>query len=128
MSWGHSRSFFTHFTCSWRRFTPMHMDGCTKVGTVGITSQTASPMGLPGIPSARVRRMPGTRVLSAEVDWDSFLLLNCQLIFASCQRYDRNAILHSSRDWRRTWQPTPVLLPGKSHGWRSLVGCSPWSC
>ena len=28
--------------------------------------------------------------------------------------------------WRRKWQPTPVLLPGKSHGWRSLVGCSPW--
>ena len=28
--------------------------------------------------------------------------------------------------WRRTWQPTPVLLPGESHGWRSLVGCSPW--
>ena len=25
-------------------------------------------------------------------------------------------------------QPTPVLLPGKSHGWRSLVGCSPWGC
>ena len=23
--------------------------------------------------------------------------------------------------------PSPVLLPGKSHGWRSLVGCSPWS-
>ena len=22
--------------------------------------------------------------------------------------------------------PTPVLLPGKPHGWRSLVGCSPW--
>ena len=28
--------------------------------------------------------------------------------------------------WRRQWQPTPVLLPGKSHGQRSLVGCSPW--
>ena len=27
---------------------------------------------------------------------------------------------------RRQWQATPVLLPGKSHGWRSLVGCSPW--
>ena len=27
---------------------------------------------------------------------------------------------------RRQWQPTPVLLPGKSHGWRSLVGYSPW--
>ena len=29
---------------------------------------------------------------------------------------------------RRQWQPTPVLLPGKSHGRRSLVGCSPWGC
>ena len=27
---------------------------------------------------------------------------------------------------RRQWHPTPVLLPGKSHGWRSLAGCSPW--
>ena len=27
---------------------------------------------------------------------------------------------------RRQWHPTPVLLPGKSHGWRSLVSCSPW--
>ena len=28
-------------------------------------------------------------------------------------------------NWRRQWHSTPVLLPGKSHGWRSLVGCSP---
>ena len=28
--------------------------------------------------------------------------------------------------WRRKWQPTPVLLPEKSHGQRSLVGYSPW--
>ena len=28
--------------------------------------------------------------------------------------------------WRRKWQPTPVLLPGKSHEQRSLVGYSPW--
>ena len=27
---------------------------------------------------------------------------------------------------RMQWHPAPVLLPGKSHGWRSLVGCSPW--
>ena len=27
--------------------------------------------------------------------------------------------------WRRKWQPTPVLLPGKSHGQRTLVGYSP---
>ena len=29
---------------------------------------------------------------------------------------------------RRQWHATPVLLPGKSHGQRSLVGCSPWGC
>ena len=28
--------------------------------------------------------------------------------------------------WRRKWQPTPVFLPGESHGQRSLVGLSPW--
>ena len=28
--------------------------------------------------------------------------------------------------WRRQWHPTPVPLPGKSHGRRSLAGCSPW--
>ena len=32
---------------------------------------------------------------------------------------------YSSALRRRQWHPTPVLLPGKSHGWRSLVGCSP---
>ena len=40
------------------------------------------------------------------------------------------AYLSSSFFWSewRQWHPTPVLLPGKSHGWRSLVGCSPWGC
>ena len=28
--------------------------------------------------------------------------------------------------WKRKWQSTPALLPGKSHGWRSLIGYSPW--
>ena len=28
--------------------------------------------------------------------------------------------------WRRQWHPTPLLLPGKSYGWRSPVGSSPW--
>ena len=30
--------------------------------------------------------------------------------------------------WRREWQPTPVFLPVKSHGQRSLAGCSPCGC
>ena len=33
---------------------------------------------------------------------------------------------HHRYFWSRKWQLTPVLLPGKSHGWRSLAGCSPW--
>ena len=32
----------------------------------------------------------------------------------------------SDRNQKRQWHPTPVLLPGKSHGCRNLVGCSPW--
>ena len=45
----------------------------------------------------------------SSIDSDSF-----QLTFTSlCHR-------------RRQWHPTPVSLPGKSHGWRSLVGYSPW--
>ena len=30
--------------------------------------------------------------------------------------------------WRRTWQPTPVFLPGECHGQTNLVGYSPWGC
>ena len=35
-------------------------------------------------------------------------------------------LLLDEESQRRQWHLTPVLLPGKSHGWRSLVGCSPW--
>ena len=40
---------------------------------------------------------------------------------------DIGSIPVSARDpWRRKWQPTPVFLPGESHGQRSLAGYSPW--
>ena len=40
---------------------------------------------------------------------------------------DTGSIPGSGRfPWRRTWQPTPVFLPGKSNGQKSLVGYSPW--
>ena len=38
----------------------------------------------------------------------------------------RQVMYDSTYMWRRQWHPTPVLLPGKSHGRRSPVGCSPW--
>ena len=43
-------------------------------------------------------------------------------------RHDRKTSLSlfTFMHWRRKWQPTPVFLPGKSHGQRNLVGYSPW--
>ena len=48
-------------------------------------------------------------------DWVSFLEQHFSHFTMFCQHPQR-----------RQWQPAPVLLPGKSHGQRSLVGCSPW--
>ena len=42
------------------------------------------------------------------------------------QQKEHDFINPCEASWRRQWHPTPVLLPGKSHGRRSLVGCSPW--
>ena len=51
------------------------------------------------------------RLGSCDVQWRLF----DTLIEGSCES-----------SGRRQWHPTPVLLPGKSHGRRSLVGCTPW--
>ena len=42
-----------------------------------------------------------------------------------CRRHGFNPWI-GKIPWRRKWHPTPVLLPGESHGGRSLVGYSPW--
>ena len=38
-----------------------------------------------------------------------------------CKEIEQNSKMGKAK-----WHPTPVLLPGESHGWRSLVGYSPW--
>ena len=40
--------------------------------------------------------------------------------------YSEQLYVYTHTYWRRQWHPTPVPLPGKSHGRRSLVGYSPW--
>jgi len=47
-----------------------------------------------------------------------------------CRRHKRHGFNSWVRKifWKRKWQPTLVFLPEKSHGWRSLAGCSPWGC
>ena len=48
----------------------------------------------------------------------------------SACRYRRHRFYPWVRNipWRRKWQSTPVFLPGKSHGQKSLVSYSPWGC
>ena len=68
--------------------------------------------------------------------WESILyIVLCILGFPGgsdskasvCNAGDRGSIPGLGRfPWRRKWQPTPVFLPGKSHGPQSLVGYSPW--
>ena len=45
---------------------------------------------------------------------------------SACNVGDSDSILGWEDPWRREWLPTPVFFPGEVHGWRSLVGYSPW--
>ena len=45
---------------------------------------------------------------------------------SACHSGDPGSIPGSGRSWRRAWQPTPVFLPGESHGRRNMSGYSPW--
>ena len=61
-------------------------------------------------------------------DCSIHLCLNCSLAYRVIIIIFLNSIYIyvSILYWRRRqWHPNPVLLPGKSYGWRSLVGCSP---
>ena len=54
-------------------------------------------------------------------------LLYCRWIFHQLSYQQSLLLVCPNPLWRRRqWKPTPVFLPGKSHGRRSLVGCSPW--
>ena len=71
-------------------------------------------------------------LISFTMDWLDLLAVLINIPFHILRDLFGNSladtqIRSSSGMWqRRQWHPTPVLLPGKSHGWRSLVGCSPW--
>ena len=43
-------------------------------------------------------------------------------------RLNTSLSLFTFMHWRRKWQSAPALLPGKSHGRKSLIGYSPWGC
>ena len=63
------------------------------------------------------------------LEWKWFpCWLNCKEPTCLFRRHKRHGLNPWIRKipWSRKWQPTPKLLPGKSHGQRSLVGYSPW--
>ena len=51
----------------------------------------------------------------------------CPKSACQCRRHEFNPWVRKI-PWRRKWQPTPVVLPGKSRGQRSIAVCSPWDC
>ena len=55
------------------------------------------------------------------------LVLLVEWFFHQDYKIDNHSIVKIFLSRRRRWQPTPIFLPGKSHGQRSLVGYSPWS-
>ena len=88
---------------------------------VYMCSQSWTPLPLPphtislGHPSAPA---PSILYPASNLDWRFISYMN--IIHVS-------VVLPYTQSRRRQWQPTPVLLLGKSHGRRSLVACSPWS-
>ena len=60
-------------------------------------------------------QVPPSMEFSRQNYWSGLLFLSAIEYYSAIKR-------------RRQWHPTPVLLPGKSHGWRRLIGCSPWGC
>ena len=66
-------------------------------------------------------------LISFRMDWLNLLAVQGTLKSLLQHHSSKASVLWSSAFFRRRrWHPTPVFLPGESHGRRSLVGCSPW--
>ena len=89
------------------------------------------------ISTIRVVSSAYLRLLIFQDFWQSWfqLVLHLAQHFARCTLHIRLQHRRPMFDpwvgkipWRRKWQPTPLILPGASHGQRSLAGYSPWGC
>ena len=83
--------------------------------------------------SSQLGQIKTVLIFTDETLFPLFVLIPCECKSTFCfiqenisQVIGNSFAICCSRTRRRQWHPTPVLLPGKSHGWRSLVGCSPW--
>ena len=106
---------------------------CLRATLLLSCSTLCNPMEC-GPPGSSVHGLLPTRTL----EWVAQKVLQISSGSKTCRRRETSGSWNWDRSretkvgrcrgstWRRQWHPTPVLLPGKSHGWRSLVGCSPW--
>ena len=86
----------------------------------------------------KLTKKPPETLIGGPMNWLSIYILNDLLVICGLPRWLSGKGCNCScrwcrfnpwvREipWSRKWQPSPVCLPGKSHGQRSLVGCSPW--
>ena len=79
------------------------------------------PTGNQAVPTTE----PDWDYYTAKERWDQSHFVRC--VLEGLRQPHAKTLNHAKlATRRRLWHPTPVLLPGKSHGRRSLVGCSPW--
>ena len=123
------------FPMSWL-FPPggQSIGASVSVSVLSMNIQGWFPLGLTGLISLQSEEL--SRVFSSMTNW-------CHSLKASILRHSTFFMVQLSQlymttgkscfyyiimaTWqRRQWNPAPVLLPGNSHGWRSLVGCGPW--
>ena len=129
----HCRWFFTIEPSG----SPVSKEGRNISSTAGSSRRTGD--GRWSEQSGRINRIiPSSGGGQCSAPWalsipSLLLLLLSWLLFSPpcgkrkyCPRSTSFFVFDYSIIWRRQWHPTPVLLPGKSHGRRSLVGCSPW--
>ena len=84
----------------------------------------AKPSSIPGLQTYSYQStMRNPHLFMLKVNYLTSVIEN-QICYLSLKFSLLYVIINISR--RRQWHPTPVLLPGKSHGRRSLEGCSPW--
>ena len=80
-----------------------------------------------------IRQRRNLNIQNSDIQKYHFILYRCPptglrlSVTNTSKEYERNELADSllEQPWKRKWQPTPVFLPGKFHGHRSLVGYSP---
>ena len=105
--------------------------GPISLNPVNITGSRLAPTSIRSILQMRKQRsdkwnkIPKAKIKGRTTTW-MYTYLELLYALTLTYLYIHSSIMYYRRKWRRKWQPTPVFLPGKSHGWRNLVGYSPW--